>query len=256
MSIDQRFNDALNFRDLGGLESKDGRKVRYGFFFRGAGLAYFNEEELEEFRKLKIKTIMDLRSFIEIVTIPDPEIEGAAYIQHNGLVVKGSEDIDWSPAGMRKISGAAERQLEQIRGYYRTIAFNNEAYRIMLKEIWEKHVPIYFHCMTGKDRTGVGAMIILLALGVKDEEIRKDYLLSNLYRKQILKESLADVETEAEGHPELKKLITIQDGVLEETYDTVMNSILERYGNFDVYLEKEYGLNEEKLQKMRDFYLE
>ena len=188
--------------------------------------------------------------------IPDPVIEGTSYIQHNGMVVEGSEDIDWSPAGMRKIGGAAEKQLEQIRGYYKTIAFNNEAYRIMLKEIWERHVPIYFHCMTGKDRTGVGAMIILMVLGVKEEEIRKDYLLSNLYRKEILDESLADIELEAEDHPELKKLITIQYGVLEETFDTVMNTILERYGNLDAYLEKEYGLNAEKRQKTRDFYLE
>ena len=256
MSIDQRFHDALNFRDLGGLESKDGRRVRHGFFYRGAGLAYFGEEELEEFRKLKIKTIMDLRSLIEITTIPDPAIEGATFIQHNGLAVEGSEDIDWSPAGMRKIGGAAEKQLEQIRGYYKTIAFSNEAYRIMMKEIWERHVPIYFHCMTGKDRTGVGAMIILMALGVKEEEIRKDYLLSNLYRKEILEESLADIKEEAKDHPELKKLITIQDGVLEETFDTVMNTILERYENTDTYLEKEYSLDAEKRQKMRDFYLE
>ena len=170
MSIDQRFNDALNFRDLGGLKSKDGRKVRNGFLFRGAGLAYFNEKELEEFGKLKVKTIMDLRSLSEITTIPDPVIEGASYIQHNGMTVEGSEDIDWSPTGMRKIGGAAEKQLKQIRGYYKTIALNNEAYRIMLKEIEDRHVPIYFHCMTGKDRTGVGAMIILMALGVKEEE--------------------------------------------------------------------------------------
>ena len=256
MSIDQRFTDELNFRDLGGLESEDGRKVRYGFFFRGAGLAYFSDEELEEFRKLKVRTIMDLRSLIEIRTIPDPPVEGAVYIQHSGLSVKGSENIDWSPSGMRKIGGAAEKQLAQIRGYYRTIALDNKAYRIMMNEIWEGHVPIYFHCMTGKDRTGVAAMILLMALGVKQDEIRKDYLLSNIYRKEILEESLADVEAEAKDHPELKRLITIQDGVLEETYDTVIQSILERYGDTDSYLEKEYGLDEEKRRKLRDLYLE
>ncbi|MBQ1306573.1 MAG: tyrosine-protein phosphatase [Erysipelotrichaceae bacterium] len=51
-------------------------------------------------------------------------------------------------------------------------------------------------------------------------------------------------------------MITIQDGVLEETFDTVMNSILEKYGNTDAYLEKEYCLDEEKRREMRDFYLE
>ena len=256
MSIDQRFNDALNFRDLGGLVCEDGRRVRSGFFYRGAGLAYFSEKELEEFRKLKVRTIMDLRSMMEIQMIPDPPIEGTLYIQHSGMTVKGSEDIDWSPAGMRKIGGAAKKQLAQIRGYYTTIALDNEAYRIMMKEIWERHVPIYFHCMTGKDRTGVAAMIILMALGVKQDEIKKDYLLSNLYRKRILEESLADIEAEAKDYPELKQLITIQDGVAEETFDTVMNSILQKYGNVDTYLEKDYGLDEEKRQKLRDFYLE
>ena len=54
MSIDPRFDDVLNFRDLGGLESEDGRKVRYGFFYRGAGLAYFNEEELKEFSRQRV----------------------------------------------------------------------------------------------------------------------------------------------------------------------------------------------------------
>ena len=43
----------------------------------------------------------------------------------------------------------------------------------MMKEVEEGKLPIYFHCMTGKDRTGVAAIILLLALGVKKEEILK-----------------------------------------------------------------------------------
>ena len=256
MSIDSRFADVLNFRDLGGLKSIDGRSVRHGLFYRGAGLAYFDEDELEEFEKLGVKTIMDLRSFYEITMIPDPYVSGAEYIQHSGLVVKGSEDIDWSPAGMRKIGGAAERQLKQIEGYYRTIAFDNEAYKIMMDQICQGNVPIYFHCMTGKDRTGIAAMVILLALGVKEDEIMKDYLLSNEFRKQVLEESLAAVAEDGKDHPELSELITIQDGVLQRTMETVMAAIRERYGSYDVYLEKEYGLDEEKRGKLRDLYLE
>ena len=47
MKIDERFADELNFRDLGGLETCDGHRVMKGFFYRGAGLCYFNEEKGE-----------------------------------------------------------------------------------------------------------------------------------------------------------------------------------------------------------------
>ena len=255
MSFDERFRDRLNFRDLGGLECEDGRKVKEGLFYRGVQLDRFNKEELEEFRKLKMKTIMDLRSKQEIEKTPDPYIDGANVIEHSGLVVKGCEDIDWSPAGMRKIGGAAQDQLNQIRGYYKKIAIKNEAFRLMMKEVEEGNLPLYFHCMTGKDRTGVAAIVLLLALGVKEEEIRKDYLASNIYRKDILKESLASVAEEAKGHPELAHLVQIQDGVSEEIFDTVISSIYENYGNVENYLYEDYGLDREKINALQQKYL-
>ncbi len=256
MRIDPRFRNIQNFRDLGGLETKDGRKVRKGLFYRGAGLAYFDEEELKEFEKLHVKTIMDLRSAQEIRMLPDPYVKGAERIEHSGLSVEGSEDIDWSPEGMRKIGGEAMEQLEKISGYYRSIAFDNVAYKILMRQFEEGRLPIYFHCATGKDRTGVAAMIILMALGVKEEEIRKDYLVSNVFRKEALEESLATVSGLSQEHPEIARLITIMDGVLEETFDTVITSIREKYRDFDAYLSCEYGLDEQKLMLLRNRYLD
>ena len=249
------FSPELNFRDLGGLKTNDGRIVRNGHFYRGAGLPYFNEEELEEFEKLNIRTIMDLRSKAEIINRPDPLIPGANIIEHSGLVVKGSEDIDWSPAGMRKIGGEASYQLERIRGYYQTIALDNKAYRIMMNEIINGHLPIYFHCMTGKDRTGVAAMIISMALNVRLDEMKKDYLLSNVYRKKILEQSIRSVADVGIDHPEILTLVTIQDGVLASTFETVIASILNKYDDFDAYLKKEYSLDKEKLTDFRNRYL-
>lgn len=256
MSIDKRFDDALNFRDLGGLKCEDGRSVRHGFFYRGAGLAYFNEDELKEFEKLHVKTIMDLRSKAESETLPDPEISGTEYIQHSGMYVKGAENIDWSPAGMRKIGKEAADQLDQISAYYHNIAFGNKAFQIMMGQIKQGKLPIYFHCATGKDRTGVGAMIILLALGVKKEEIRKDYLLSNVFRKKIVDEKLAKEGRKIIEHPELADLITLMDGVLNRTFDTVMDCILERYASYESYLQEEFDLDEKELKRLRDLYLE
>ena len=255
MSIDIRFKDDLNFRDLGGLECTDGRKVKEGCFYRGAGLGYFGAEELKEFEKLDVKTIMDLRSKQEIKALPDPEINGARIIEHSGLVVKGSEDIDWSPAGMAKIGGEAFEQLEKIKGYYENIAFSNRAFQIMIEEIVKGEVPIYFHCATGKDRTGVAAMILLMMLDVKREEIRKDYLVTNVFRKKILEKSLAKVADRSKDHPEIAVLITLQDGVEEKTFDIVMDSILNRYGDIGRYFEEEFHLSKAEREDLKDRYL-
>ena len=256
MQIHELFNNSLNFRDLGGLKTNNGKTVKHNLFYRGAGLCFFNEEELEAFKKYNIKTIMDLRGKIEINNYPDPHIEDVHTIQHNGLSVEGHEDIDWSPAGMRKVGGEAFEQLSRIESYYKHIAFNNTAFKLMIKEIEKDNLPIYFHCATGKDRTGVAAIVLLLILDAKLEEIKKDYLLSNEYRKEIINNSLDKVKEQAKDYPELNTLVTIQDGVIEKTFITVIDSILEKYSSFDEYLEKEYGLDKQKLLDLRLRYTE
>ena len=256
MRIDERFDNSLNFRDLGGLQCNDGRKVRKHLFYRGSGLNFFSEEELKEFGRIGIRTIMDLRSGLEISAAPDPDIEGARYIQHSGLVVKGSKEIDWSPKGMKKIGGEAQEQIDKIKHYYTLIAFDNEAFRLMVDEIVADHLPLYFHCATGKDRTGFAAVVIGMLLNVKEEEMRKDYLLSNVYRKEILDRSLENVADIARKNPEINYLITLQDGVEEDIFDVFIASVKERYGSFDDYIMKDYGLSFDQVKEIRDRCLE
>ena len=115
--------------------------------------------------------------------------------------------------------------------------------------------------MLGLATTGVGmlvvffGLIILMALGVKKEEIRKDYLLSNTYRQKILEKTLAKVADIAKEHPEINELLTLQDGVREKTFDIVISSIKEKYGNDREYLYKEFALDEETLNGLREKYL-
>lgn len=46
-----------------------------------------------------------------------------------------------------------------------------------------KEGSLLFHCKDGKDRTGFMAALILEVLGVKREDIMKDYLMTNIYTK-------------------------------------------------------------------------
>lgn len=254
MRIDKRFRNSLNFRDIGGLECNDGKVVKKNLFYRGAALNFYSDDELKEFEKLNIKTIMDIRSGFEIDSYPDPIVKGCRYIEHSGLEVKGAGDIDWSPEGMMKIGKDADDQLNQIKGYYRLIAFDNEAFRLMINEIKNNNLPIYVHCAVGKDRTGFAYVVIEMLLNVKKEEMKRDYLLSNLYREEFIQKSLDSVSDIAKNNPEINTLIRMLDGVIEDIFNVVIEAIESKYSTYDEYIMKEYGLNEGNLFDIRNRY--
>ncbi|MGG0381451.1 tyrosine-protein phosphatase [Priestia filamentosa] len=59
------FEKLHNFRDIGGLKTKDGRKMRDGLLFRLEELSRLSTNDIENFHQLKIKSICDLRTPIE-----------------------------------------------------------------------------------------------------------------------------------------------------------------------------------------------
>ena len=248
-----KFRDFINFRDLGQYKTKDGRDIKKGLIFRSAGLEFYNDEELEELKKLKLKTIFDLRSDKEIEEYPDPEIEGATYISCSGVISKTGEEVDFSPKGMYKTGEEGQAQIERIIRHYQDIPVGNRSFRLIFDELLEENVPLLFHCATGKDRTGVAAILILLALGVDEETVRYDYLISNENRKHILHKELKDIDKEED--PELYELTLIRRGVSERILDIVMETIKEKYSSYDEFFAKEYDLSKEDLERLRKIYL-
>ena len=95
-----------------------------------------------------------------------------------------------------------------------------------------------------------------MLLNVKEEEMKKDYLLSNVFRKRVIDKNLEEVKDIAVEHPEINFLIELQDGVREEIFDVFIDSVRKKYASFDEYIMKEYGISAEKLAEIRDRYLE
>lgn len=250
------YPNEFNFRDLGGYPTRDGKVVKKGVFYRSGGLFYLNEEDLNRFEREGIPYILDLRTKAESDSAPDPVMPGVVAIRHSGVVSKGGEEIDFSPAGMSLIGEEGYRQIRNLQNYYAEMPFGNEAFRIFFKEIEKEHTPILFHCATGKDRTGVLAMILLLALNVDEETIFEDYMLSVCFRREHLERALAEQQSEINEHPERKELIIMKEAVSEEVGRLVLAEIHKRYASVEQYLETEFGLTEEKRKRLRDRYTE
>ena len=250
----EQFSRELNIRDLGGYPTRDGRHVIGGLFFRSSGPYLFSEEELNSLKKLNIRYIIDFRTAKEWDRNPDPEIEGAHYIRHSGVESTGGKEVDFSPAGMMQMGEDGERQLEKLVYYYRMISFDNEALRLFFAAVKNGHVPLLFHCHSGKDRTGAAAILLLALLNVDEETIIQDYLLSNEYYRETLEREFAASPIDLEAHPETRELIQMMHGVSERIGRTVYRGIIERYGTVEEYFRQEYGFSDQDIKEIRERY--
>ena len=244
-----------NLRDLGGYKTQNGKHVKKGYFFRSSRLMDFDQAELKILNSLNIKKIYDLRSKEEVKDSPDPTLKGAEYIHSSAAARADGTEVNFSPAALiAENVYSKESNDEFTHKVYGNFPFSY-AYKRMFEDIVAGNVPILFHCSAGKDRTGIAAILILLALGVNEETAMYDYMLTNEYRKEYIERFKKDFPlTKLDG--ELAGMLLAYEGVTYTNADYSLKRIKEKYENYDEYFEKEYNLDKDALQRLRDLYTE
>ena len=241
------FDGILNVRDLGGIPAADGRHVRPGRLLRGAGLQHASAADIERLKtELLLRHIVDFRDDSECARHPDPEIEGAEY--HSIPALPGL------PGHVRVTDG--EPDFEPLfASLYRKLATDPvsvAAYRAFFRILLDcREGAVYFHCTQGKDRTGVGALLILSALGVSREDALEDYFLSNVG----LAEAMEHPESPGSEHwsRETKERLFF---VFQSTLDEYLTRVEAGWGGLDGFLRQSIGLTEEDIALLRRNYLE
>lgn len=258
------FAHALNFRELGGYPAADGRAVRCGLFYRSGNLdALQNPDDWPRLTALGLKEILDLRSAGECAGHPDPAVPGAHYQRICAMRFEDGSEMDFSPEGMARLSAEWKRRgvtagnnRGMLRLFYGGLPFANPAYRELFRLLEEDRTPVLFHCSAGKDRTGMAAMLILLALGASRETAVADYMQTNVCRRPLIDALLAkNAQAIAQNPAERFRLVGMV-GVLQEAADLALDLMLERYGSFEAYFAAELGLDAPRLTALRDRYLE
>ena len=256
------FEAAENFRELGGYPAAGGKHVKHGVFYRSGALeeAVRTPHDKALLESLGLKVICDLRSSQERAHQPDPAVPGAVRHDISAIVAADGQEVNFDLASFFTMTGEQLQMiLDGVLQSYARLPLDNEAYRAMFAEIERGNVPLLFHCTAGKDRTGVAAMLILKALGASDEVAMEDYLRTNECRRKT-RAALALKFQEALGDGEFteeqERIIGMFGGVEEKGLRLAMDAIRERYPSFEAYFEAEYGLDEEKLARLRGQYLE
>ena len=191
-----------NARELGGYETKDGRMVKRGVLLRTAKLVNATEEDLERLRSFyHLAVDVDFRGDSEVERAPDPEIPGVEYLNIHILdeSMGPSEELEAEIAALEE-QGVEIDKITEIRLFMKYGGFTDQMYVDFLSSDVGKAgysqffqallaLPedraLLFHCSQGKDRTGCGAMLILFALGVDEETVMQDFLLTNEYNAAI-----------------------------------------------------------------------
>src|SRR5258706_9570972 len=170
-----------NCRDIGDYRTSDGRIVRWRQIFRSNHLGHLTEADIEVLRPLGLKSAFDFRGTEERVAA----ICGLAGIAVHSLPIEPTvvaalraRLADGVPLSSADAVGVMR---ESYRNYVR---HNTPSFRALFALLLEDRAPLVIHCTAGKDRTGFACALILHSLGVPDDLIAEDYLLTNRFYRR------------------------------------------------------------------------
>lgn len=246
-----------NFRDLGGYETKDNRTVKWGLFYRSEDLSNLKDTDLVYFKSLGIKNILDYRAADECKLSPDVKLDSVNNINIPGMNLNGNNNLDMTVYIKEVISGSenAIDPVELLKEAYKSMPLDNPAYKELFKLFRNPdNTAILQHCTAGKDRTGVGSALILLALNVDEDIVIKDYLKSNDSRKEFNEKIMKEYKDYIINE-QIKEMAKSILGVNEDLIKSSLNSIKSKYDSYEDYFEKEYGITRKELENLRNIYL-
>ncbi|MDR1738454.1 MAG: tyrosine-protein phosphatase [Candidatus Symbiothrix sp.] len=235
-----------NFRDFGGYFTRDNRQIRWGRLFRSGSFSGATAHDAYLLKMLRLKTFIDFRTEQEHRYYPNRIQPAQVY----NLPLKGSEPDTFFDEILSKRTSAAN-----ILTYdYNTTALlleNNSEYFAKMFDVLldENNYPVCLSCFAGKDRSALAAALVLLALGVDEETVLEDYMLSNQYIDYGSLVWFADALAD-----DMQESITALYSSHEETLRNIFN-ILKKDGSINIYLEKKLKLTPKKREQLQKILL-
>ena len=226
------FPALLNARDLGGYPTVDGSRTRWRSLLRSDDLAQLTVAGVQALSRFGVETVVDLRWAEEIALNPSPLGAHAPQVRYIHASLLTSTPAEW-----RGLAQGCEKErwkcvvLEQARPQLRAVLAVIAA---------APAGPLLFHCVAGKDRTGLIAALLLTLAEVKPEAIAADYAQSS----QMLGSAYLLRYKDVDPQDVLENVRCPEEGVHN------MLAYLEREGGIRQYLGK-IGLNELEIARLR-----
>lgn len=232
----------INFRDMGGLSTPNG-PIRRGKIFRTAIFHPRTRADLRYIRDMHLDCVVDFRTKAESTEKPDRLPEGVRHINASIFGESDSNGIAPTTNAIRSFLRMTEEELNGVREFvrrqYTEMPFST-GYRILF-DLMDRGQTFAFHCTAGKDRTGVGAMLIEMALGRTPEQCRVEYMRSNDCRARET-ERICRLVALVSRKPHVRRFARDMITVHEHLFDTAMEAIYARYPDVDTFLAECHGV--------------
>jgi protein-tyrosine phosphatase len=258
---------AVNFRDVGGYRTTDGKYVRWGRIYRSDHLVDLTEKDYEYLSGLGIKLVCDLRTGFErqrsptawqgekpeflIAPIGDDASIGASMAKLKATFESGADPAEYL---------RTQRAGSNDSGYADMLFAYHEQYARVLHRLATSNDPALTHCTGGADRTGVYAALLLATLGVPRDVIVSDYLLT---RENFLDEKHSEATAKnmqsilgLDRPPDANFLRILTGGMSSDRIETMFRTIDTKYGSFDAFLKDGLQLSQTDLVSLRQRLLQ
>lgn len=238
------FEGLPNTRDLGGLPAADGRRVRRGRLLR-SGTLYFataadRRRLMEDYR---LRAVVDLRGSDELAEYPDGmELMPAVRYVHADALKDTVAGISQNAEARAQLEAARvndddpARFMEVVYPHILLGESGIAAYRALLRCVLETtDGAVLWHCHFGRDRCGMGSMLVETTLGVPMEAMEEDYLATNRFNPDP-----ADERTDA--NPRFIR--------------AAVAAVTREFGGVMGYVREALGVTDADLAELRGRYLE
>ena len=245
-----------NLRDYGGWAIPGGGRVTSGLLWRSGQHRDATEADLEVFSQLGVRTIIDFRGASEREKFPcrrHADFE-AEILAHPG-------ETSSSPpheGGGGGVTMTAQHAYDRMIAVYTRMPVNPamiSMFRRYFEALDTREGASLIHCFAGKDRTGVGASLLLHVLGVHRDDTVAEFLRTNdAPTKHILE------------NQSLPRMREVYDGIEEGAIENLMNvrpeyiapyfnEVDRDHGSLDTYLEQILGVDEDRKARLRDKFV-
>ena len=250
-----------NLRDAGGWPTADGRRVRTGVLFRSTALDRLDDADASALTGLGIRCVVDFRTATERTNQPDRTLTDAREMVEDIL----ADSQIAAPAQMQAFfrdpsqavaflsSGRADDAMRSAYREFVTLPSARAGFAAFLRLLLDDTAgPVLYHCTTGKDRTGWATAVLLTLLGVSEDDVYREYLLTNEQLLPALEPLFQRFA--AQGAP--RELLVPVLGVDRSYLDTGFQAVRDEYGTMERYVADGLGITESEQQQLRDRLLE
>jgi protein-tyrosine phosphatase len=263
-------SNATNARDLGGHDTRHGRRVRTGVLFRADSLHRLSDADLDVVAGLTLACVIDFRSRAEVAGMGADRLPTPAPRLVELPILDPDHDLDlFRVMGDALRGGADGTELDFLREeapggggpglmaeLYRRFVSGEvprasfaSALRLVASA---EHMPLLFHCTVGKDRTGWLAAVVLTALDVPRDAIVADYLRTNELSRGTVDFVVALLDGKVPDPRVIVPMLEARSSYLEAAFAEADRV----YGGMAGYLRDGLGADEELLNSLRANLLE